>query len=43
MDAGDEAITDPRELDQVRAQSRRVHIRSILTGVIAAALLLLLP
>ena len=43
MDAGDEAITDPRELDQVRSQSRGVHIRSILTGVIAAALLLLLP
>jgi hypothetical protein len=43
MDTGDEAITDPRELSQVRAQSRGVHIRSILTGVIAAALLLLLP
>ena len=43
MDTGDEAITDPRELSQVRAQSRSVHIRSILTGVIAAALLLLLP
>ena len=43
MDTGDEAITDARELSQVRAQSRGVHIRSILTGVIAAALLLLLP
>lgn len=43
MDSGDEAITDPRELDQVRSQSRSVHIRSILTGVIAAALLVLLP
>ena len=43
MDAGDEAITDPRELDQVRAQSRGVHIRSIAAGLIVAALLALLP
>jgi hypothetical protein len=43
MDAGDEKITDPRELDQIRAQSRAVHIRSALTGLIAAALLVLLP
>ena len=43
MDAGDEKITDPRELDQIRAQSRAVHIRSVLTGVIAAALLTLMP
>ena len=43
MDAGDEQITHPSELKQVRAQSRAVHIRSLLTGVIAAALLILLP
>jgi len=43
MDAGDEAITDPSELKAVRDQSRAVHIRSVLTGVIAAALLALLP
>jgi hypothetical protein len=43
MDAGDEKITDPRELDQVRAQSRAVHIRSALTAVAVAALLALLP
>jgi hypothetical protein len=43
LDTGDEEITDARELGQVRAQSRAVHIRSVLTGVIAAALLVLLP
>lgn len=43
MDAGDEAITDPRERDQVGAQSRAVHIRSELTGIVVAALLALLP
>ena len=43
MDAGDEEITNPRELDQVRAQSRGVHIRSALTAVVVAALLALLP
>ncbi len=43
MDAGDEDITDPRELDRVRAQSRGVHIRAALTAVVVAALLALLP
>jgi hypothetical protein len=43
MDAGDEEITDPRELDLIRRQSRGVHIRSILTAVVVAALLTLLP
>ena len=38
MDTGDEAITDPRELDQVRSQSRAVHIRSVLVALVAAAL-----
>jgi hypothetical protein len=42
MDAGDEAITDPRELDQVRAQSRAVHLRSVLVAAGAAAVLALL-
>ena len=43
MDAGDEPITDPHELDQVRVQSRGVHIRSVLTAVVVAALLALVP
>ena len=43
MDTGDEAITDPRELDQVRSQSRAVHIRSVLVALVAAAALALLP
>ena len=43
MDAGDEAITNPTELDTVRAQSRGVHIRAVLSAAIVAALLALLP
>lgn len=43
MDNGDEDITDPRELAQVRAQSRGVHIRSVVSAAIVAALLFLLP
>ena len=43
MDAGDEEITNPRELDQVRAQSRGVHIRSVAFAAVVAALLFLLP
>jgi len=43
MDAGDEAITDPRELSQVRAQSRGVHIRAALTAAVVAGLVTLLP
>ena len=30
LDAGDEAIADPRELEQVRRQSRRVHAKALL-------------
>ena len=43
MDAGDEQISDPRELNQIRAQSRAVHIRAALTGVVVSAVLTLLP
>jgi hypothetical protein len=43
MDTGDEEIRDPRELDRVRAQSRAVHIRAAVTGVVVAAVLILLP
>ena len=43
MDTGDEAITNPSELEAVRAQSRSVHIRSVLTAIAVAALLALLP
>ena len=43
MDAGDEPITNPTELEYVRAQSRRVHIRAALIAVVVAALLAVLP
>ena len=43
MDAGDEAVTDAGELEQMRAQSRAVHIRAAVTALAAALLLLLLP
>jgi hypothetical protein len=43
MDAGDEAITDPSELKQIRAQSRGVHIRAALAGIVVAVLLTMLP
>jgi len=43
MDSGDEQISDATELAQVRAQSRAVHIRAVLSAVIVAVLLTLLP
>jgi len=43
LDTGDEEITDASELDRVRAQSRRVHIRASLSAVVIAALFTLLP
>ena len=43
MDDGDEAISDPHELERVRAQSRGVHIRAALSAVVVAVLLALLP
>jgi hypothetical protein len=42
MDAGDEKIADPDDLDRVRAQSRRVHIRSVLSAVVFAGLMYVL-
>jgi hypothetical protein len=42
MDTGDEAITDARELGQVRAQSRRVHISAALSAAVVAAVVMLL-
>jgi hypothetical protein len=43
MDGGNEDITDPHELERVRAQSRRVHILAGLTAAAIAAALALLP
>ena len=43
MDSGDEDITDLIELDRVRAQSRRVHIRAGVTAAAVAILLTLVP
>jgi hypothetical protein len=42
LDEGDETITNPHELERVRAQSRRVHIRAALTASVVAALMFLL-
>jgi hypothetical protein len=42
MDAGDERIADPDDLARVRAQSRRVHIRSVLSAVVFAGLMYVL-
>lgn len=38
MDRGDEQITDARQLERVRAQSRRVHVRAALSAVVVAVL-----
>src|SRR3954453_22914401 len=43
MDGGDEAITDPAELAQVRPQARRVYVEGILLAVALTAVLLVLP
>jgi hypothetical protein len=43
MDAGDEPITSPSELELVRAQSKKVHVRAALSAAVIAALLALLP
>ena len=43
MDSGDEPIADAHELERVRAQSRRVHIRAALSAAVVAALLGLIP
>ena len=43
MDDGDEEVTDLIELARMRAQSRKVHIRSVLTAVVVAVLFTLLP
>jgi hypothetical protein len=42
MDAGDESINDPTELKHIRAQSRGVHIRAVLTAAVVAVLLTVL-
>ena len=38
MDTGDEAITDPRELELVRTQSRKVHVRAVLLAALVTVL-----
>jgi hypothetical protein len=43
MDSGDEAIDDERELEQIHAQSKQVHIRSIVSAVAVAALFAAIP
>jgi hypothetical protein len=43
MDAGPQAIEDEAELDAVRAEARRVMVRSAIATAVATALALLLP
>ena len=43
MDAGDTSITDPRELEQVRAQAKEVHMRAAVSAAIVTGIILLLP
>jgi hypothetical protein len=40
MDAGNEAITGPAELQRVRAQARTVHVQSALLALAVAALVI---
>ena len=43
MDNGDQPITDPRELEQVREQSRQVHVKAVIGASLITALVVLLP
>ena len=43
MDSGEEKIDDAGELDQVRAQARKVHLQSALFAIAVTVLLLLFP
>ena len=43
MDGGDEEITNPLELEAIRAQSRGVHIRAVVLAAVVAGLLAALP
>lgn len=43
MDEGDEEVTNPLELETLRAQSRGVHIRAIVSAAAVAALLTAVP
>jgi hypothetical protein len=43
MDSGDEPVTNAAELQQMRAQARKVHIESFVTAVILTLLVVLVP
>ena len=43
LDAGDEAITDPTELERVRAQSRQSSMRAALSAAVVARSVVFLP
>lgn len=43
MDTGDEAITDPEELQRVRAQARRVYWGATAVAALTTAAILLVP
>jgi hypothetical protein len=43
MDRGNELIVDAAERNQLRAQARRVHVRSLVTAAALTAISLLIP
>ena len=43
MDTGEQPVTDPLALVRMRAQAMTVHVQSVVTAALLAALLVLLP
>jgi hypothetical protein len=43
MDTGEEPVTDAAELQQMRAQARKVHIESFLTALLLTLLVAVVP
>jgi len=43
MDTGSEPITDKAELDQVRRQSRAVHLKALIAAAVLTAIAVVLP
>jgi|HubBroStandDraft_6_1064221.scaffolds.fasta_scaffold47454_2 hypothetical protein len=43
MDAGAEPVRDPAELEQLRAQARSVHVRSLVVAAVLSAIVVAAP
>jgi hypothetical protein len=43
MDAGEQPVSDPSTLVRMRAQAMTVHVQSVVTAALIAALIVLLP